>query len=84
MVERGGHLITRELAKSEQFGGPGSCHMKRTNKCFMDHYMDCRVTRALCRAECLRCTDEQTVHQGVYIGTTGCTVKKRTLDHQNQ
>ena len=80
----GGHLITSGLAKSEQFGGPGSCQMSRTNKCNVDVDMDCRTTRAVYRAECQRCVEEQCVQQGVYIGTTGCTVHKRTLEHQNQ
>ena len=43
VVKMGGHLITTGLAKAEQFGGPGSCQMSRTNKCNVDVEMDCRT-----------------------------------------
>ena len=81
VVEMGGNLITMGLAKSEKFSGDGSCHMGQ-KQCNVDPEMDCRVSQAVYRAECNNCREDPEVYtESVYVGTTGCTVHKRTLEH---
>ena len=80
----GGHLITSGLANCEPFGGPGSCQMSHDKKCNVDPEMDCRVSRAVYRAVCVHCTNNPDVCDTVYLGTTGCTLHKCTVEHMSQ
>ena len=79
----GGNLITIGSVKTEPFEGPGSCHMGQT-KCNTNPGMDCRQVRVVYRAEFKICKmDPNCLKDSVYIGTSGCTLHKQTLEHQS-
>ena len=80
VLEMGGYPITMGLAKNDNFGGKGSCHMGPV-PCNTDQEQDCRASRAVYRAECMRCLEEDKEKPGVYIGTNGRTLHSRTLEH---
>ena len=80
VLEMGGYPITMGLAKNDNFGGKGSCHMGPV-PCNTDQEQDCRASRAVYRAECIRCLEEDKEKPGVYIGTTGRSIHSRTIEH---
>ena len=79
----GGNLITMGMASNGAFDGIGSCYMGK-QKCNTNSEMDCRQARVVYRAECkIFKMDPNCLKDSVYIGTSGCTLHKRTLEHQS-
>ena len=80
-MEMGGISILRGIFKTQKFTGEGSCHMG-AKTCNVEPTHDCRQSRVVYKATCLICQRQGRI--SLYFGTTGCTLHKRTLEHQEE
>ena len=78
----GGKLIYLGLAKTQNFGGQGSCFLGK--KCNTDSETDCRIRRSVYQTECQNCLTDEPPLNSVDLGTIGCLTHKRQLEYMCQ